>query len=156
MLLTSRTLERLNCLVISALCKSVDGWTRSSASDTLFPRSPRCQASPTAQGSLMMTAPDLCHINISISTAQNKPPLFTTCFRSKSIHSAHCRGSRCTRLWVVRDSSASTCLNQWKAEPRVAGDGSTCSARTQPSFITSEDSKSCFKKNYNCICLHRK
>ncbi len=32
----------------------------------------------------MMTAPDLFPVNISISAAQNKPPLFTTCFRAKT------------------------------------------------------------------------
>lgn len=94
---------RLNCFVISDLCDSVDGWIRSGASDTLSPWSPRCQAPPTAEGSLMMAAPDLCPINISISAAQNKPPLFTTCFRAKTPN-ARCqwRGNSLNfELWQI-------------------------------------------------------
>lgn len=106
--LTSRTLGRLNCFVISALCKSVGGWMWSSASDTLFPSVPQVSG-PTHSTQHTGRFDDDCprplpRQYISISTAQNKPPLLTTCFRATPSN-ACCRGGESIHwifeLWQI-------------------------------------------------------
>lgn len=63
-LMRRRTYLRLNCFVISALCKSVDGWMWSSASDTLSPESPRCQAPPQSAGAVWWWLPPTSNTSI--------------------------------------------------------------------------------------------
>lgn len=79
------------------------------------------------------------------------------------------RGSRSTGLLsygrfllhLVSLSSNTARLNQQKVEQWVTDNSSMCSAHTQPSSMTSEDSALCSQKKkkkpalYHCICLHK-
>lgn len=65
---------------------------------------PGVRPCPQQKGSLMMAASDLCPVNISILAAQNKPPLFTTCFRAKTSNTCCLLGSQSTEIWVMANS----------------------------------------------------